>query len=488
MKQYLLGIDIGTTGTKTLLISTKGEIAAHASYTYGIMTPGMGLGEQKAQDWWHAVTSTVRECVSVLEDPADVRAISLSLQGGTVVPTDSSGEPLRNAIVWTDSRAGEQMRSFLREGGSDQYTYETCGWHMGSGLPALQVRWIKDHEPEIFARTAKFLTVPDYVSMRMTGIPAVDLADAGINEFCDIRRGRYDEKLLSFAGIRADQLGEIVHTGDVIGHLTKEAADELGLTEETLLVAGAHDQYAVAVGAGANHAGDVVIGSGTAWVVTGIFDTPHFESSLAQSVAAVPGMWGSIFSLSTGGVCMEWMKDKISRGLSYDEINAVCGDRMAAQNGLFFYPFQGIAGEGRRFARAAFTGMDLSHDCFDLIRAVMEGVVFQTGWMLESFGDSSEGLIRLAGGASKSPVWTQLTADILDAPVMVPAVADLSCVGAAVIAGWGAGLFGSIDEGCACLRIGGRTVLPDPAASAEYQSVRDEYRRKAAVLWEMDHT
>lgn len=487
MEQYLLGIDVGTTGTKTLLISTEGKVAGHAYRLYEIITPSVGRSEQRAQDWWDTVVATVREAISALEDPAAVKAISLSLQGGTVVPVDKEGIPLRNAIVWTDGRCAQQFREFVEEGGSDTYTYETCGWHMSAGLPALQTRWIRDHEPEIFERTAMFLTVPDYVSMKMTGVAAVDLADAGINEFFDIRKGVYDEKLLSFAGIREEQLGKPVRSGDVIGHLTPDAARELGLSEDTLLVAGAHDQYSVAVGAGANHAGDVVIGSGTAWVVTGIFDEPLFSTGMAQSIAAVPGKWGSIFSLSTGGICLEWMRNQICGGISYDEINRRTMEREAAFDELFFFPFQGIAGADKRFNRAAFTGQDLSHDCFHLMKAVMEGVVFQTKWMLESFGDTGRGMVRFAGGASKSPVWTQLAADILNAPVLVPEVADLSCVGAAVIAGWGAGIYKNIEEGCDHLNIAGRRIDPDPDRAARYQEAYERYRRKAEALWAMDH-
>jgi len=487
MEQYLLGIDVGTTGTKTLLISTEGKVGGHAHRLYEIITPAVGRSEQRAQDWWDTVVATVREAISALEDPAAVKAISLSLQGGTVVPVDKEGIPLRNAIVWTDGRCAQQFREFVEEGGSDTYTYETCGWHMSAGLPALQTRWIRDHEPEIFERTAMFLTVPDYVSMKMTGVAAVDLADAGINEFFDIRKGVYDEKLLSFAGIREEQLGKPVRSGEVIGHLTPDAARELGLSEDTLLVAGAHDQYSVAVGAGANHAGDVVIGSGTAWVVTGIFDEPLFSTGMAQSIAAVPGKWGSIFSLSTGGICLEWMRNQICGGISYDEINRRTMEREAAFDELFFFPFQGIAGPDKRFNRAAFTGQDLSHDCFHLMKAVMEGVVFQTKWMLESFGDTGRGMVRFAGGASKSPVWTQLAADILNAPVLVPEVADLSCVGAAVIAGWGAGIYKNIEEGCDHLNIAGRRIDPDPDRAARYQEAYERYRRKAEALWAMDH-
>ena len=485
MKEYLLGIDVGTTGTKTLLMSEDGIVLGHSYRDYPIETPAVGFSEQKAQDWWKAVTETVREVSEKLPRGGHVAAISLSLQGGTIVPVDAQMEPLRNAIVWNDGRCAEQFRAFQAAGGSDTYAYERSGWHMSTGLPALQVRWIRDHEPEIFEKTAMFLSVPDYVSMKMTGKPAVDLADAGINQFCDIRREKYDDFLMEFAGIREEQLAPIVHTGDVIGHLTPEAAAELGLDESTVLVAGAHDQYAVAVGGGANSAGDVMIGSGTAWVVTGISDAPAFESGLAQSVAAVPGKWGSIFSLSSGGVCLDWLRRQVCTGLDYGQINEETAGRNAAENGLFFFPFQGIAGAGKRFSRASFTGMDMSHDRFDLVRACMEGVVFQTRWMMESFDTSSLGSIRLAGGASKSQVWSQMIADIMQLPVHIPALPDLACVGAAVIAGKGAGIYSSIADGCRALGLETRTLSPNPAVISRYENSYRLYKQQAEGLWNL---
>ncbi len=493
MARYLLGIDVGTTGTKTILFTDDGNILGHAYRGYSLSAPRVMWSEQNAEDWWDAVRETVREVCRDIKDPENVAAISLSLQGGTVVPVDENMTPLRPAIVWNDGRAGAQFEAFKKEVADGKYAYERCGWNMGSSLPVLETRWIRDNEPEVFAKTKMILTVPDYISIKMTGIAACDLADAGINEFCDIREEKYDPNMLRFTGITEEMLPKIVHTGDMIGHLTKEAADELGLTEKTVLIAGAHDQYAVAVGGGANRAGDVMIGSGTAWVVTGISDRPAFETGLAQSVAAVPGMWGSIFSLSTGGVCLEWLRRNVALGeggekLSYDLLNEEIASRKAAEDGLFFYPFQGIAGEGRRFRKASFTGLDMSHDRFHMARAVMEGVVFETIWMMESFPKGDGGAIRLAGGASKSRVWSQMLADISGRPVLIPEVADLACVGAAVIAGWGCGLYPDIEAGCRALAINTTEILPDRERVNMYKNAYESYKagaRKLADLYDL---
>ena len=488
MEKYLLGIDIGTTGTKTMLFSPEGSCISRAYQAYPTNNPYVGWSEQDPLDWWKAVVDTVRQTCEDPDIAKGVVAISLSVQGGTTVPVDSNFEPVRPAIVWTDIRCEAERELFLREVGGDETMYRKTGWHLGSNLNALQIRWLKEHEPDNFRNTAMFLSVPDYIAYKMTGIAALDHSNIGINQLGNIAEGSYDPDILSFAGIRENQLPQIIPSGHVIGHLTPLAAETLGLSTDCVLVSGAHDQYAVAVGAGAVTDGDILIGSGTCWVVTCISDAPDFASGLSQSVAAVPGKWGSLRSLSSGGVCLDWFREKIlgpENILPYEQINREAADCKAAEEELFFYPFSGITVSGKQLTKAAFLGMDMSHTKRHLIRAVMEGVVFQIVWMMESFRSkpSAEGLI-LAGGASRSPLWTQLLADVSGYSVRVPEAADLACVGAAVLAGVGAGVFGSVTEGYRKLTVAERVVHPDPAASEIYQSLLQVYKRKSKALEE----
>ena len=488
MKQYLLGIDVGTTGTKTLLFSADGALLSHAYKGYPMTCPQVGYSEQRAEDWWDAIVETVREACKALPGGASVAAISLSLQGGTLVPVDAEGKPLRPAIVWNDARCQEQHEAFLKEVGPAELMYELTGWKLGTALLPLEIRWIRDNEPEIFAKTDKFLSVPDYVSLKMTGETALDLSDLGINEMGDVRKAAYDQRLLDFCGITEAQLPKILRSGEVIGHLTEQAAKELGLSTETVLVAGAHDQYAVALGAGAVHSGDILIGSGTCWVITAIGAEPDFASGLSQSVAAVPGLWGSLWSLSSGGVCLDWLRKNVALGeggepLSYDALNKEVSKRKAAEDGLFFYPFSGTYGERKMFKKASFIGMDLSHDRFDMARAVMEGVAFQVVWMMESFKTkpSKDGL-KLAGGASKSPLWCQILADISGLPVRIPEVADLACVGAAILAGVGCGIYETAEEGYRRLAVAERVLQPNPEMVPVYAELFSRYKARAKAL------
>ena len=486
MARYLLGIDVGTTGTKTMLFSEDGALLGHAYQAYAMKTPRVGWSEQDAEDWWQAVVQTVRQVCADPEIAQNVAAISLSLQGGTLVAVDENGQQLRPAMVWNDIRCTQQRQEYLQEGGTARGLYETTGWALIDGLPLLQIRWMREQEPELFERAAMFLTVPDYISLKMTGIPAVDLSDAGINQLIDIRKGDYDDTLLQFAGVTRGQLPKLVRSGDVIGPLTAEAAEALGLTENCLLVAGAHDQYAVALGAGATKAGDILIGSGTCWVVTAISDAPSFSAGLSQSVAAVPGKWGSLLSLSSGGVCLDWLRRSMAspeQPIGYGELNTRIAQIKAAEDGLFFYPFSGKSRADANFQKGSFVGLDLSHDKFHMARAVMEGVAFQAQWMMESFSTkpSAEGL-KLAGGASKSSVWSQITADITGLPVRIPEVADLACVGAAILAGTGCGIFSDAAEGYRRLAVQERVLYPNPKQTAIYAPLVKEYRRCAEVL------
>lgn len=484
MEKYLLGVDVGTTGTKAMLFSENGKVISHAYKGYSLSTPSIGLSEQNAEDWYDAVVETIRKVCCDEKIKNNVLAISLSTQGGTLVPTDGDFNPLRPAIVWNDSRCEKQKEDFITEVGGDDFMYNTCGWHLGNKLPALTIRWIKENEPEIFDATKYFLTVPDYISAKLTGRPAVDLSNAGINQLCDIKTHTYNSKILNFCNVDTKKLPELVPSGKKIGNLTSDAAKELGLSTDTVLVSGAHDQYAVALGAGATKAGDMLIGSGTCWVVTAIGKEPDFASGLSQSVAATPGMWGSLQSLSSGGVCLDWLrKNIIKEEISYKTIDEITATKKAAEEGLYFYPFSGKCCDKKRFKKASFVGMDLSHDCFSLARAVMEGVVFQILWIMEGFKTkpSKDGII-LSGGATKSPVWAQLLADISGLPVKIPEVADLACVGAAIMAGVGCGLFENEESGYKKLAVGEKVLMPDKDKTEIYSALFSDYKKIAESI------
>lgn len=490
MERYLLGIDVGTTGTKTALFSeTRGMIALD-KISYGSFNSTQGYSEQDAADLWEAVTGTVRSVCRNRVRAGRVAAISLSVQGGTLIPVDSNFEPLRSAILWSDTRCEEESKAFAKTFGAD-YMYKKTGWELENGLTALQILWLRKHEPKIFEKTAFFLSVADFIAAKLTGIPALDLSDAGINQLADIQTGTYDPGILNYIGIKEERLGRIVRSGQIIGNITSHAAKLLGLTEDTVLVAGAHDQYAVAAGAGCVRNGDILIGTGTAWAVTALSEQWDFESGFSQSATAIEGMKGSMVSLSTGGSCLEWLRRNVIRGdgkevmISYETLNQMAAESGIGAGGLLFYPYFAGAGypESIQASGAAFLGLDMSHDCFDMARAIMEGVVLQIAWILEKFKKKFDfPVLKLAGGAVKSPLWCQIIADVTNCPVMIPELADLACVGAALLAGTGYGVFTSIEDGYHRFHISEKEILPDIRSAEKYAQIMSKYKTGAAQL------
>lgn len=483
IQSCVIGIDVGTTGTKSVLFSRKGSMLARAYQGYPVSAPAAGRSEQNAEDWWNAVVGTVRTVLRALPEEETVAAIALSVQGGTLVPTDRSFRPLRPAIVWNDSRAGALRSAFPGDS-----LYQKTGWPAGTGQPLLNLAWLRENEPELFGRAAYFLTVHDYLSARLTGRPAVDLSDAGINQLVDVRAGTYDPELLAFAGVEEARLAELIPSGRPVGYLTEEAAGALGLTTETILISGAHDQYAAALGAGLRP-GELLVGSGTSWVLTCLDDRPHFELGLPQSRAAAPGLWGTVVSITTGGICLEWFRSHLAPGwtdkpLSYRELDERAAAVPPGANGLLFYPHLSgapmpLSNDG---ARGTLLGLGLSHNSWDVTRAVLEGVVFQLTWLLERLRQNFPvARLRLSGGAAKSPLWTEILSDVTGLPVSVPALPDLPCVGAAILAGSGAGLY-SLARGQEMMRINEQAAEPDPVRSAQYQPLLRDYIARAGTV------
>ncbi len=490
-----LGIDIGTTGAKAMLISEEGRILASAQKAYPLIAPRSGCCEQNAADWWEAVLHTVKNVCKSPETAESVQAISLSTQGGTLVPTDARFNPLANAIVWSDTRCIGDRADALHALG-EGYVYRASGWDLTGGLPLMQIRRMRSETPDIFAQTAYFLTVHDYITAKLTGRPAIDISNAGINQLVNISEKRYDDNLLNFAGVDESKLAALIPSCEPIGKLTKQAAAELGLSESTLVVSGAHDQYAVAFGAGICESGDAVIGTGTAWVVTALGDAPDFESGYSQSVSASAGRWGTMLSITTGGVCLDWFRNQVAGAvgspLGYDELNELASrSDTPGANGLRFYPYLSGAGqpEPNASCRAALLGLDLSHDCGHIARAIMEGVACQMVWALRKL-ESRRPVRRLflAGGATKSELWTRILAEIAGRPLCVSGVADLACVGAAMMAGVGCGAFRDTAEAVKRVRLNRRDIEPDAGRVQAYAEVFDDYIRGARALYEMHKT
>lgn len=485
----ILGIDVGTTSTKAILFSDNGKIVASASKDYPLITPAIRRSEQNAEDWWQAVVCTVRALCAERSVAERVCGISLSTQGGTVVPVDSAFRPLSNAIVWSDIRCEEERQSVLIYPG-EEALMRRSGWTVKSGRPLLQLMHMRKNDPELFESAAYFLTVPDFISARLTGRAVIDYSNAGINQLFNLKDRTYDPVLLELAGVGEDRLAELSPSCAPIGTLTKAAAEALGLPQSVIVSAGAHDQYAAALGAGIRTAGDALIGTGTAWVVTALNEAPDPECAYSQSVAASENMFGTMISISTGGVCLDWLRKNLlgakDAPINYDEINALAREcDVPGANGLLFYPYFSGAGLPRQdmACLGALVGMDLSHSRSHVTRAVMEGVACQIAWAFDCLNAAHPvQRLLLAGGAAKSPVWTQIISEVTGRELCVSAMSELSTAGAAMMAGVGSGLYADTAEAVSRIAPPTVKVVPDPERADAYRQVYRRYVNGAHAL------
>jgi len=486
---YIIGADIGTTGTKTMLISETGAREGYAYQEYPLITLADGGVEQRAEDWWRTLAATVRQATAGVADKSEIKALSLSTQGGSCVLLDEGGQPLGHAHTWMDNRPDSALDAF--SGMDERHFYEASGWRLNGFMMASRAVWYRRNQPDLWARAKQYLTTVDYVNLRLTGRAAIDPTNAAMTQLFDIRTLDWDEKILAAAGVAPSLLPDIVPSGEVVGALTPEAADELGLAAGTLVVSGAHDQYAAAVGAGAFEPGDMLLSTGTAWVLMGIAGklTYDYEDFLGIGNHAVQGLFGALTSIPTAGVGIEWcrknfaeqvMKDGALSRISLGKLDETAETRIPRNAGLFFFP----QFNGRVFPRwtpkskASFMGLSLEHDSYDMALAIMEGVAFDTMMNIEAY--AAKGFpcrrLKLLGGASKSRLWTDILRNVTGLPLMRFREADITCLGAASLAAKACGMFGSVSDAA-------RAMTKDVAELMEAPSgaLREHYTRKYSL-------
>jgi sugar (pentulose or hexulose) kinase len=485
----LLGIDVGTTGTKSILLDEEGHIVSSSYRKYSRFCTENGHVEQEAEDWWKALSYTVRDCTKDLDSKDAVKAISLSTQGGSMVPVDVDGNPLANAVTWMDTRGAEQHEALLKLNGEDFY-YLRSGWRLSNSFNLIQIVWLRDNVPEVFEKAARFLSTIDFINRRLTGEFRVDPTSAGMTQLFNIVEFKWDERLLALAGLSKERLPEITNSGEVVGTLSRNAALDLGLSNAVQVVSGGHDQYCAALGAGAIDTGDVLLSTGTSWVILAVTDHPVLNTEFYPSPGrhVVEGKWGVISHTPTGGAAFQWMRDNMAacrvntdrsaRLETFAEIDERVSRKKPGASGIFFHPyFAGTACPTWSLkSRASIIGIDLSHDRYDVFRAVMEGVTYEVKWMLdvlEDMGLSGRRLVVI-GGAAKSEVWLKIISDITGLDVEVPDYRDTACIGAAILAGKGSGVFSSIEEG---YRVCKRKVESVHCTMAHRKTYSDSYRQ-----------
>jgi xylulokinase len=488
----LLGIDIGTSSVKAVLVEVeRAQIQASAGVEHPIHHPEPGYAEQNPDDWWQATVRAVRQVLGKSGiDPTAVRGIGLCGQMHGTVCLNESGEPLRPAIIWADGRSQTELTVLFEQTTPDQLSCRAPG-PPATGFMALSLMWLARHEPYTLTRTQTVLLPKDYVRLILTGELGTDPSDAAATWLFDVRSGEWSDELIAFCGLERRYLPSITGSAEVVGTLRREAAEALGLPSGIPVVVGCADQPAQALGHGLLDPGTTLVTTGTGGQVLSVLAAPTPDPHLRFHVFnhAAPGRWYALAAILSAGLSLRWLRDLLGladRQDAYQHLSRLAQAVPPGAEGLLFLPY--LAGERTPLmdpeASGVFLGLRLHHEAGHLARAVMEGVAFALASCLalvgESAGEEQRQTVIASGGGASSPVWRQIQADVFNTPLWIAREGDHAPLGAALLAGVGSGYYESLAAGCSRLPAPEIVVRPDPEAAAFYHArlplFQDVYR------------
>ena len=486
---FFLGLDTSTTATKAVLVDDAGRFVGEAATAHAAPTSPVPFGsEQDPADWWRATQASIRD---VLEETGvtgdDVAGVGLTGQMHGLVLLDAAGGVLRPALLWNDGRAYAECDE-IREavGGLDELV-ELTGNDAFAGFTAPKLLWVRAHEPEAFSATTRILLPKDYVRLRLTGEYAMDKAGAGGTLLLDLESRDWSGALLDALDLDASLLPPTFEGTAVTGTISAGAAEATGLKAGTPVVGGGGDQAAQGVGVGAVEPGTWAVTVGTSGVVFAPAEAPLVApGGRAHAFPhAVPGLWHVMGVMLAAGDSLAWHRDTVAPGVSFDALTAEVADVPAGADGVAFLPY--LSGERTPHAdvhaRGGFLGIRRPHGRGHLTRAVLEGVAFglrDNFELLTEAGLPAPERVRLSGGAAKSPLWSQILADVLDVALEVPAVGEAAALGAALLAGVGTGAWDTAEAATsAAVRI---TKTTEPRNAAAYTDAYARFRQLYPAL------
>lgn len=470
--KYIAGIDIGTTNIKGSLYSSRGKLISQASISYNSYSLKENHHEQNPDDWVKGFIEALRQITSRNDIKNNLEAVSISTQGGTVVPVDNNFQPLCNAITWLDRRGIEILNENKSLNEKNMEFYNKTGWRLDSCMSFLPLYWLKEKKKNIFNKIFKVLYVNDYVLKKITGMNYQDPSNASITLFYNIKSKKWDKDILDLINFNEDKFSEVQDSGYFIGFLKDSVCKKIGTESRVRVINGGHDQYCAAVGSGTLDESEILLATGTAWVIFKLIDRPLFDNKRFFAIGRhiLTGKYGLIYSTPAAGVSLNWFAREII-GLNderrlFSIIHKNKKELSRIKNNIIFYPYlTGAYGPDFNMERkAAFLNVEIVHNHLDFIKAIMEGVGFQLKKILEVLYEKGIRIkkIKMVGGGSKSEVWPQIIADITNLNIYIPKIEniDFATAGAAIIAGYGSGIFNSIEKGYEVLRPEFRQIKP----------------------------
>lgn len=482
---YLLGIDVSTTATKALVIDERGAVAATASDEYEFFTPRPLWAEQDPAGWWRACVNVVRRVLEKV--PArEIAGIGLTGQMHGLVLMDAEGNVLRPCILWNDQRTGKQCAEITERSGGAKNLLRLIGNPVLPGFTAPKILWVRENEPQVYARAAHVLLPKDYMRYKLTGAYATEVSDASGTALLDVAKRNWSDELLKAIDVPRAWLPEVYESPVVSAKISARAAQETGLLEGTPVVGGGGDQAAQAVGTGIVREGIVSATLGTSGVVFASSDTYRLEPNglLHAFCHAVPGKWHLMGVMLSAAGSFRWFRDALGEQEKaiaketnqdvYELLTAQAARAEAGCEGLIFLPY--LTGERTPYpdpeARGAFFGITLRHGKPQFVRAVLEGVAYGLRDSLELMRALGLNIsqVRASGGGARSELWRQILADVFDSEIALVNITEGAAYGAALLAGVGAGVYGSVDEACA------QTIrVTDSVTQGENVGVYGEY-------------
>jgi xylulokinase len=449
---------------------------------YSLLTPAVDWVELSAEAYWQSAVAGIREVLARPGvRPEDILTVGVTSQGETLIPVGAGGEPLRNAIVWLDNRAGVEAQAVASSFARERFYKITGLPEIIPTWPACKVLWLRAHEPDVFAQAHKVLLVEDYLLYRLSGHYVTEGSVCTSTGYFDVRTGQWWGEMLDFIGLRAEQLPALLRSGEAVGPMTAEAARETGLSTRTAVVTGAMDQMAGAVGAGNVAPGVVSETTGTALVLAATVDKPVYDPQqrLPCYYHALPGRYLLLPYCQTAGMAFRWFRDQFGQGQSYDQLAALAAEIPPGSEGLVMLPHL-TGSTSPHFnpqARGAFYGITLQHTRAHFVRAILESVAFMLRENVELLGELGVAVNELVslGGGARSTLWLQIKADVTGLPLRIPVCEEAASLGVAILAGVAVGLYPDVETACRqMVRIGAR-VEPSAAHRAQYEAAYDRY-------------
>jgi xylulokinase len=492
---YLMGIDVGTSGCKTAVFDLDGNTAAYAGREYPLICPAAGAMELDPDRVWDAVCACLEECRGKCR-MADVAAVAVSSQGEAVIPVDRAGKVLCNAPVTFDSR-NEKECAWFSEQFDGLEILKTTGAPIHPMFSATKILWLKNNHPDVYDKAWKLFCFSDFIAFRLGASPRMDFSLASRTLLFDIGKKEWSHWIISRCGIEACKMPEAVPSGTEIGSVSPAVAGRFGFSKSCRIVAGGHDQLCCSLGAGVLRGGQIMDSLGTTESMVCVSSELLLKPGMAKhnipcSVYPVHSLYAYMTFLTCSGSLLRWMKENIFHSNDenfYFHFDKYVENNYSGPGEIMVLPY--FSGAGTPFldfrARGMIAGLTLDTNRYQIYQALMESTCLEQKRNLENMKDCGIATdeLRCIGGGSRSQIWLKIKADVTGRRVLSMKIREAGCLGAAILAGLGSGIFGSAEEAVGRYVKIGREYLPDPKRREAYRERFEKYRMLYPALRQM---